>query len=345
MAMDLAPRCERASRFIEAERIHLAVMLTILVATTCWSGNFIVGRVVHAQINPLELAFWRHALALTILAPVIVRPMWRCRRAIANNWGTLFGMGASGIILFNVGTYAALRTISTVRSVMILALAPMVILLMSRWLTHARLNRLQIIGVIISFAGIAVVEVNGAAATFMSMVRVSLGDVWMLAAMFGFALNTVLVRRLPNDIPTPVAYGVSVVIGVIGLFPGYALAADGATWLPSNGTVWACILFLAVGPSIAAYWCWFYAIRRVGPHRVGNCILLVPLFGAILGIVLLSERFTGSLAFGGVMVFGGVLLSLIETGVARQPQPARIERLRASRVPTGASAPQRRRSA
>jgi len=64
------------------------------------------------------------------------------------------------------------------------------------------------------------------------------------------------------------------------------------------------------------------------------------LFGAILGVVLLSERFTGSLALGGVMVFGGVLLSLIEPGVARQPQPARIELLQASRVPTEASAPE-----
>src|SRR5579864_5468502 len=210
---------------MEAERILLPVVLSILVATLCWSGNFVVGRVVHAQINPLELAFWRHALALMVLAPFVVRPMWRCRRAIANNWVTLFGMGVSGVILFNVGTYAALRTIPTVRSVMILAFAPMVILLMSRWLTHARLNSFQIIGVIISFVGIAVVEVNGAAATLTSMVGVSLGDAWMLVAMFGFALNTVLVRRLSKDIPTSVAYGVSVVVGVAGLFPGYVLAA------------------------------------------------------------------------------------------------------------------------
>jgi EamA-like transporter family len=72
----------------------------------------------------------------------------------------------------------------------------------------------------------------------------------------------------------------------------------------------------------AAYFCWFYAIRIAGPQRVGNCILLVPLFGAVLGVLLLSERFTGTLATGGAMIFAGVALSLIDPGRRSQPSLA-----------------------
>jgi len=227
-------------------------------------------------------------------------------------------MAASGIIVFNVGTYAALQTIPAIRSVMILAFAPMTILIFSRFLAHERLTCHQIVGVVTSFIGIAFLEIKDTTAPLASIFGMGMRDVWMAAAVIGFALNTVLVRRLPKEIPTIVAYGVAVMLGVVGLIPTYITALGEAPTI-ARIDLWSAIVFLALGPSIAAYFCWFYAIRIAGPQRGGNCILLVPLFGAVLGVLLLSERFTGALAAGGAMIFAGVLLSLIDPSSRSQP--------------------------
>jgi drug/metabolite transporter (DMT)-like permease len=303
--------------------IQPVALIAILVATLCWSGNFVIGREIHGLINPFALAFWRHVVAGVLLLPVIIRPFWHCRRAIIKEWSTLVGMAASGIVLFNVGTYAALQTIPAVRSVMILAFAPMAILIFSRFLTQARLTWHQILGVVVSFFGIAFLEIKDTSASLVSIFGIGVGDVWMAAAVIGFALNTVLVRvrRLPKEIPTIVAYGVAVMLGVVGLIPEYMTTlSDGPPIARID--LWSAIVFLALGPSITAYLCWFYAIRMAGPHRVGNCILLVPLFGAILGVLFLSERFTGTLAVGGGMVFAGVLMSFIDPGSRSRPSLA-----------------------
>lgn len=291
--------------------IQPAALIAILVATLCWSGNFVVGREIHGLIDPFALAFWRHVVAAVLLLPFIIRPLWRCRRSIIKEWSTLVGMAASGIVLFNVGTYAALQTIPAVRSVMILAFAPMAILVFSRFLAHARLTWHQIVGVVVSFVGVAFLEIKDATASLGSIFGMGVGDAWMAAAVIGFALNTVLVRRLPKEIPTIVAYGVAVMLGVVGLIPEY-MTTFGEGLTMARIDLWSAIVFLALGPSIVAYFCWFYAIRMAGPQRIGNCILLVPLFGAVLGMLLLSERFTGALAVSGGMIFAGVLLSLID---------------------------------
>ena len=311
--------------------IQPAALIAILIATLCWSGNFVVGREIHGLINPFALAFWRHVVASVLLLPFIIRPLWRCRRAILKEWSTLVGMAASGVVVFNVGTYAALQTIPAIRSVMILAFAPMAILIFSRFLAHERLTWHQIVGVVTSFIGIAFLEIWDTTAPLASIFGMGMGDVWMAAAVIGFALNTVLVRRLPKEIPTIVAYGVAVMLGVVGLIPEY-IATLGEGPAIARFDLWSAIVFLALGPSIAAYFCWFYAIRTAGPHRVGNCILLVPLFGAILGVLLLSERFTGALAAGGGLIFAGVLLSFIDPN--NRPQPSLAADKGASAVAT-----------
>jgi drug/metabolite transporter (DMT)-like permease len=299
--------------------IQPTALVAVLIATLCWSGNFVIGREIHGLINPFALAFWRHVVASVLLFPFIIRPLWHCRRAVIKEWRTLVGMAASGIVLFNVGTYAALQTIPAVRSVMILAFAPMAILVFSRFLAHERLTRNQIVGVVVSFVGVAFLEIEDTTASLGSIFGMGIGDVWMAAAVIGFALNTVLVRRLPKEIPTIVAYGIAVLLGVVGLIPEYMTTFGEAPTIVRID-LWSAIVFLALGPSIAAYFCWFYAIRIAGPQRVGNCILLVPLFGAFLGVLLLSERFTGALAAGGAMIFAGVLLSLIDP--SSRPRPS-----------------------
>jgi drug/metabolite transporter (DMT)-like permease len=52
--------------------IQPAALIAILIATLCWSGNFVIGREIHGLINPFALAFWRHVVASVLLLPSII---------------------------------------------------------------------------------------------------------------------------------------------------------------------------------------------------------------------------------------------------------------------------------
>ena len=58
---------------------HILLTLSALF----WSGNFVLSRGMHAEIPPIGLAFWRWSIALLILAPFGLRPIFLSGDAVA----------------------------------------------------------------------------------------------------------------------------------------------------------------------------------------------------------------------------------------------------------------------
>lgn len=288
---------------------HWLAITAIIVATLLWSGNFIVGRYVNQSIDPITLACWRHLIACTILMPFVVKQIARRFRALLAHWYILLAMEGSGIVLFNLGTYFALRTVPAVYAVMLLAFVPIMVVLLASVLLRTSLSRLQVAAVVTSVIGVALVTSRGHLEFFVTF-HLDGGTAWMGAAVFGFALNTVLVRKLPPALPASLVYGVSLLLGTLILVSISRPAVLFAVVTESRSTVIEAILYLALGPSVIAYICWIFAIRRLGAQPVGNCLSLVPVFGTLLSVLLLGERITLSLAAGGALVLCGVFLSL-----------------------------------
>jgi drug/metabolite transporter (DMT)-like permease len=68
------------------------------------------------------------------------------------------------------------------------------------------------------------------------------------------------------------------------------------------------IAFVAVFPSIVAYFCWNRGVHLIGANRAGLFINLVPVFASALAIVFLGESIRWFHFAGLVLIFGGVLL-------------------------------------
>jgi len=68
------------------------------------------------------------------------------------------------------------------------------------------------------------------------------------------------------------------------------------------------ILFVAVFPSIVAYFCWNRGIEMIGPSRAGLFINLVPVFASIMAIFWLNESLEIFHVAGMALIFGGMIL-------------------------------------
>src|SRR3546814_19700780 len=73
-----------------------------------WSGNFILGRAVHADVPPVALAFWRWAGAFLIVVGFAAPHLRRDWATLLRHWRMVVLLSAVGIAAFKTLVYIGL---------------------------------------------------------------------------------------------------------------------------------------------------------------------------------------------------------------------------------------------
>ena len=69
------------------------------------------------------------------------------------------------------------------------------------------------------------------------------------------------------------------------------------------------LLYVVIFPAIAAYYCWQKAIELIGPNRSAMFIQLMPLFSALMAIIIFKEKFQLYHFLGAAFIVSGIYLS------------------------------------
>ena len=112
--------------------------LYLVLATLFWSGNFVVGQAAVASMTPLELTFWRWALAavpLLAAGPLRGTPDWR---AVLRRWPVLLLLSVLGMSGYTLLLYSALGHTSALNASLITAANPALIVVMAIFLLGER---------------------------------------------------------------------------------------------------------------------------------------------------------------------------------------------------------------
>jgi drug/metabolite transporter (DMT)-like permease len=72
---------------------------------------------------------------------------------------------------------------------------------------------------------------------------------------------------------------------------------------------WAGLVYSMLFALVAAYILWYRSVRDVGNLRTAIYSNLVPVFGALFGVLILGEKVTIGLLGGGLCIFAGILLT------------------------------------
>lgn len=173
-------------------------------------------------------------------------------------------------------------------------------------LPEERLTRLQWGGVLLAFFGVVLTFLTPSAEAESSRMWL-LGDLMGLCAGAAWGVRTTVVRTtgLSEAPPTQTLFYQLSVAAVIML-----LFTLGTGQLRFEGTelVWASLGFQIFAVSFAAYLAWFWMLRRYFAARLSVLTFMTPLFGVIMGVVLLNETITPGFIIGAVLVLAGVLI-------------------------------------
>jgi len=278
--------------------------LLLAFAPLTWGGNLVVGRALAGAVDPTSLNIVRWTGAALILATLSGPAFWRHRRALWRERRLVAGLGLSGIGGFHLLQYTALAHTTVVNVALITATTPLYVALLARLLSGDRLDARRALGVALSIVG-AVVVVSRGDPTALVRLEVRGGDLVQCVAVTLWALYTVLLRWRPADIP-------ALPFLLATLLPGLLLSlvtyAGREFHLEMSGEVALGLSYLVLFPSTLAYLAWGAGVRALGPQAAGAFSNLVPVYGALLAVLLLGEPFRAYHLVAAALVALGIWL-------------------------------------
>lgn len=297
-------------------RAYAMLGLTMLF----WAGNSIVGRAVRDDIPPFTLAFVRWSVALAVLAPFALRHVIADWSTIRRHWQPILLLGLVGVAAFNGFLYSGLRYTTATNGLLVQALIPSLVLIISAIGFKDRIPLGQIIGVGLSTIGVGVIVFRGELAAILGL-RFGIGDALILCGCVSWALYTACLRLRPAI--QPLSFGfLTFVVGALVMAPftlGEAEAVAAMRWTPH---VFAAFAYVAIFPSVIAYFLYNAAVARIGPGAAGQTISLMPIFGALLAVQLLGETLHAYHGIGILLILSGIIASwaMVKGSERRQRQ-------------------------
>jgi drug/metabolite transporter (DMT)-like permease len=194
------------------------------------------------------------------------------------------------------------------RMVVFLYLAPFVVALGMPFIARSeRLSRMQIAGLAVAFAGVAWAFAESFSKPAAGA-RQWLGDALGVLAATLWGATTLAIRgsRLTSASAEKTLLYQLVVSGVV---LGVAALLNGAPPPTRLSTLaWSSLAFQIVVVTFASYLVWFWLIRRYPATRLATFTLLTPVFGLLMGALLLAEPITQRLLVALVAVAAGILV-------------------------------------
>ncbi|WP_418315861.1 DMT family transporter [Piscinibacter sakaiensis] len=277
-------------------RLDWRMALLLSVPPLMWAGNAVVGRLMVGQIPPLALNALRWTLAGALLLPLAWRVL-RHPEVIRIRWGYFAKLGLFGVGSYNALQYMGLHTSTPVNITLIAASSPVWMLMIGSIVYGVRARGVQLAGAALSLAGVALVLSRGEWAR-LAQIQLVPGDLLMLAAVISWGFYSWLLARPPESMrgdarPSWNWAEFLFVQVMFGWMWGAAAAGAEQVLAPADinwsGSVVAAIVFVAIGPSILAYYCWGKGVAAVGPATAAFFSNLTPVFATLLSAMLLGQ--------------------------------------------------------
>ena len=163
------------------------------------------------------------------------------------------------------------------------------------------------IAALIAVAGLYIITVG-----FGSGFSVAPGDLFVLVGSFFWALHIIVIGRFASSVdPVELSAGQFAVCGILSLAAALVLEPH-----PFQGTLTAAIpiLYGGVFSCGVAFTLQIVAQRHAPPAHASIILAMEGLFGAIGGVILLSETASMRLFAGGALMLGAAILSQVSIG-------------------------------
>ncbi|QSQ15204.1 DMT family transporter [Myxococcus landrumensis] len=279
--------------------------LAMLGVVVAWGTNYTVVKEVVGVMPPLAFMSVRFAIAsVAMLALLLVVEGWKpLRRGV---FLKLAGLGLVGNTLYQLCFVLGVANTTAANSGLLTAATPVMVAALGAVLGVERLSRPLVMGLSLAVVGmVLVVAARGPAMG----ANTRLGDVLILGACACWAIYTVGIRSLGNEVSALQITAVTMLTGAPGVILAGLPAVLDLDAGSLHGGAWVGMVYTALIPLVLGYFIWGRTVQQVGSARAALYNTGVPIVAALTAWAVRGERPTPFQALGAAFILGGVVLS------------------------------------
>ena len=270
--------------------------------------NYVLARTAPGIISPHVLALGRWFLAGLILAFIARHELWRERASTLKAWPQYLVLGFLGMLICGAWVYWGGETTTALNIALIYAAAPVLITLGAVIGLKESFSFKQGLGVLIALVGVLHVVVKGQWVALSQVIWV-IGDGLIVIAMMAWAAYALLLKKWQSPLSSTARLAATCMGGSIVLLP-FALFE----WFAMPHAVWsneatAMVVIAAIFPGVGAYWAYNFCQKTLGASRVATTLYLGPLYGGLVGWLMLNEGIGWHHAVGAALILPGIYLA------------------------------------
>lgn len=297
--------------------------LLLTVTTLIWAGNAIAGKFALGHVSPMVLTMGRWGIAFVIIAVIAREQIQKDWPTIKKHWLYFLLMGGIGYTAFNAALYSAAKYTTAINITLEQSAMPIIIFALNFLIYRTRITWVQLVGYSLTLLGVLVTVSAG---DFVSLfdnqgAGINRGDIIMFfAALFygGYSVGLSSKPTMHWQSFLAALIGAAFICSIVGVaFEHHA----GDAQFPSTTQGFLVMLFTGIFPSLVSQGFFIKGVEAFGANIAGLYINLVPVFGALLAVLLLGEQLHIFHAVAFVLVVGGILIAQRQS-VVRRSKPA-----------------------
>jgi drug/metabolite transporter (DMT)-like permease len=277
------------------------IWTALLVVYLVWGSTYLAIAVVVQTMPPLLSAGGRFLLAGALMGaflalrhgPSVLR-LSRAEIAGSAFVGLALLLGGNGLVMLGE------KTVPSGLAALIIAVVPLWVVAL-RFVSHEPIGRGTVIGVLIGFAGVAVLVVPGGIDGTVELV----GALMLIAAAASWSVGSFYSRRLSLPANPFVSTVAQMLLGGAGLVVAGVLAGELgllASGRPFSSESVLSLAYLVLFGSIVGFTAYTWLLHHAPVSKVATYAYVNPVVALILGALILGEQIGLTIVVGGAMI-------------------------------------------
>lgn len=278
----------------------------VITAMAFWAFSYVWFKIANISYQPITIVFFRLLISVILLSLylILTRRFEKIQREDRKYF--FFIALCEPFLYFVFESYGLTYISSTVASVLISTI-PVFTAAGALMLFGERLTRFNILGILISFAGLLIFVLTGESNLSFN----TKGVILMMMAVLSATGYSLILKRLALRYKPIYIVNVQNIIGLILFIPLFVIVdwrhIPGMTFNPESVLA---ILKLAVFASCAAFILFGYAVRSMGVARANLFSNLIPVMTAVFAYFTIGEIIS-------IEMFGGILVMIAGLSMAQ----------------------------